>query len=139
MIILDTNVLSELMKAGPPTNVLDWTAAQTPSSLFTTTITQAEILYGIELLPAGRRRESLADAVAGMFEEDLYGRVLPFDIPAAQAYAAIAANRKQAGRPLTQFDAQIGAIARSRGAAIATRNVSGFEGCGVDVINPWDT
>ena len=139
MIILDTNVLSELMKARPSTNVLDWTAAQPPLSLFTTTVTQAEILYGIRLLPTGRRREALADAVAGMFDEDFSGRVLSFDGPAAHAYAVIATARKQAGRPIAQFDAQIAAIARSRGAAIATRNISDFEACGVDVVDPWDT
>ena len=139
MIILDTNVLSELMKADPLRNVVGWTAAQPPSSLFTTTITQAEILYGLESLPDGVRSEALADAVAGMFDEDFFGRVLSFDGPAARAYAAIAAERKRAGRPLAQFDAQIAAITRSRGAAIATRNASDFEDCGIHVVNPWDT
>ncbi len=139
MIVLDTNVLSELMKASPSTNVLDWTASQPALSLFTTTITQAEILYGVRLLPTGRRREALADAVAGMFDEDFSGRVLSFDGPAAHAYAVIATERKQAGRPIAQFDAQIAAIARTRGAAIATRNISDFEACGVDIVDPWDT
>ena len=138
-IILDTNVLSELMKPAASTNVVTWTAAQPPSSLFTTTITQAEILYGLKLLPDGPRREALADAVTGMFDEDFSGRVLAFDGPAAHAYAAIAADRKQAGRPMAQFDAQIAAITRSRGAAIATRNTSDFEGCSIPVVNPWET
>ena len=139
MILLDTNVLSELMKANPSTNVMDWTSAQPPSSLFTTTITQAEILYGLELLPEGVRREALADAVASMFDEDFSGRVLSFDGSAAHAYAVIAAERRQRGRPIAQFDAQIAAIARSRGAAVATSNASGFKGCGIQVVNPWDT
>ncbi len=139
MIILDTNVLSELMKADPATNVVGWTAAQPPSSLFTTTITQAEILHGLELLPDGARREALADAVAGMFNTDFSGRVLSLDGPAAHAYAVIAVERKQGGRPIAQFDAQIAAITRSRGAAVATRNTSDFTGCGIQVVNPWDT
>lgn len=137
MIILDTNVLSELMKAAPAAAVESWIAAQPPTSLFTTTITQAEILYGIALLARGKRRYALEEAVAGMFEEDFADRILPFDVAAARAYATVAAERRQSGKPITQFDAQIAAIARSRGAAIATRNASDFEECGIPVINPW--
>jgi toxin FitB len=139
MIILDTNVLSELMKVEPSTKVVNWTAAQPTSSLFTTTVTQAEVFYGVELLPDGNRRKALEEAVDGMFREDFSGRVLPFDEPAVHAYAFIAALRRKAGKPITQFDAQIAGIARSRGAAIATRNISDFERCDVQLVNPWDT
>lgn len=139
MIVLDTNVLSELMKAAPADKVVGWTAGQPATSLYTTSITQAEILHGIILLPVGRRRNAIETAAAAMFREDFGGRILPFGSDAAYAYARIAADRRRAGRPISHFDAQIAAIARSAGAAIATRNVVDYEGCGVRVINPWGT
>ncbi len=137
MIIVDTNVLSELMKREPMPVVEQWLAAQSPASLFTTSVTKAEVLYGAALLPAGDRRDALEEAVAAMFEEDFDGRVLPFDGAAAYDYAIIASHRRQTGKPISQFDAQIAAIARSRGAVVATRNVPDFEDCGIDVYNPW--
>ena len=137
MIVLDTNVLSELMKPAPSAAVERWVAAQPASSLFTTTITQSEILYGVAQLPRGRRRSSIEEAVEAMFAEDFAGRLLPFDSAAARAFATLAAARRKAGRPIAQLDAQIAAIARSRNAAIATRNVGDFEDCGVTVHNPW--
>lgn len=137
MIIVDTNVLSELMKREPTPGVAQWLTAQPPASLFTTSVTKAEVLYGVALLPAGERRDALEEAVAAMFEEDFHGRVLPFDGAAAYDYAIIASHRRQAGKPISQFDAQIAAIARSRGAVVATRNVFDFEDCGIDVHNPW--
>ncbi|MHB8766118.1 MAG: PIN domain-containing protein [Deferrisomatales bacterium] len=137
MIVLDTNVLSELMRPAPEERVTGWVAARPAASLFTTTITQAEILYGVAVLPEGRRRDALAAAVQSLFGEDLAGRVLPFDAEAAQAYAVVAAKRRKAGQPMAQFDAQIAAICLSRGAALATRNLADFIGCGVDVVNPW--
>jgi predicted nucleic acid-binding protein len=137
MIVLDTNVLSELMRPAPDGRVTGWVAARPAVSLFTTTITQAEILYGVALLPDGRRKQSLSEAVQGLFDEDFAGRVLPFDGAAAHAYAVVAAMRRQAGQPIAQLDAQIAAICRSRGAALATRNTDDFAGCGVDVVNPW--
>jgi toxin FitB len=138
MIVLDTNVLSELMKSEPSQAVMFWVENQSPTSLFTTTVTQAEILYGLALLPISKRREALRTAAQTMFEEDFSGRILPFDIAAAYQYAQIAAERKQAGRPISQFDAQIASITRSRGADLSTRNVSDFEGCGLQVLNPWN-
>lgn len=139
MIILDTNVLSELLRQKPAASVQSWIAAEEMSGLFTTTITEAEMLLGVALLPAGRRRTGLREAVAGLFDGDFAGRVLPFDSSAARAFALVAAERRRAGRPISQLDAQIAAIARSRGARIATRNASDFEGCGLDVIDPWHT
>ena len=137
MIILDTNVLSEALKPLPSLIVLDWLAAQEPSSVFTTTITQAEVLYGIEALPSGKRRTRLLAAVEKMFAEQFGGRILPFDEDAARAFAGMVAVRDAAGRPISQCDAMIAAIARSHRAAVATRNTSDFQHCGIEVINPW--
>lgn len=137
MILLDTNVLSELMKAAPDQRVLEFVNGYPGMALFTSAITQAEILYGIASLPEGKRREALLAAVRTVLDNHFPGRVLPFDGSAAEAFAAIAAGRRAGGRPISQADAQIAAIAKSRGAALATRNVSDFEDCGVSVLNPW--
>ena len=137
MIILDTNVLSELMRPLPNVDVLAWMAAQPRPSLFTTTLTEAELRLGIELVSEGARRARLAVAVEGVFHEDLAGAVLPFDRAAARSYALIVAARRRSGRPISPIDAQVAAIAVSRGAAVATRNVVDFTGCGCEVINPW--
>ena len=137
MILLDTNVLSELMRPRPGPGVEHWMAAQPDSSLFISAITEAELRYGVALLPPGKRRAGLASMVAAMLAEDFAGRILPFDSAAATAFAEIAAARRRAGHPITQADAQIAAIAASRGAALATRNVPDFDGCGIAVVNPW--
>jgi predicted nucleic acid-binding protein len=137
MIILDTNVLSELMRPQPAAKVVDWMAAQPVASLYTTSITQAEILHGLMLLPKGRRRGALEAAATSMFEEDFGGRILGFGTDAAGPYAQIACDRRRAGHPIAHFDAQIAAIARFSGAAIATRNVADFDGCGVILVDPW--
>jgi len=137
MIILDTNVLSELMKPAPFGNVVDWIAAQATASLYTTSITQAEILHGLMLLPRSRRRSALEAAATSMFAEDFGGRILGFGTDAASPYAQIASDRRRAGRPISHFDAQIAAIARFTGGAIATRNVTDFDACGVTVLDPW--
>ncbi len=137
MIVLDTNVLSELMKAEPAENVVAWVGAQPTSSLFVTAINQAEILYGIALLPDGRRRSAFAAAAEAMFEEDFGARILAFGSDAAEAYADIAAARRRQRRPISQSDAQIAAIARSTGATLATRNAADFEGCDVTLVDPW--
>lgn len=137
MIVLDTNVLSEVLRPQPDETVLAWLAAQPAMALFTTSVTRAEVFYGLLLLPEGRRREQLQNAVTAVFAEDFGGRVLPFDDLAAGAYAHMAAARRSMGRPISQFDAMIGGIARSRGAALATRNTRDFEGCGIELVNPW--
>lgn len=137
MIILDTNVVSELMRPAPAGQVVDWVASQPAASLYTTSITQAEILHGLMLLPRGRRRTSLEAAASSMFAEEFGGRILGFGTDAAPRYAQIASERRRAGRPISHFDAQIAAIARFTGASIATRNVGDFEACGVSLLNPW--
>jgi len=137
MIILDTNVLSELMKPLPEPKVIDWLREQPPSSLFTTSITQAEIHFGICLLPEGKRRQAIQEAAADMFREDFAGRILAFGSQEALVYAELAAERRRLGKPIAQFDAQIAAIARSTGARLATRNGLDFEECGLEIVNPW--
>ena len=139
MIVLDTNVVSELMRDSPQPQVLSWLDDQLASTLFVTAITEAELRYGVEILPAGQRRDRLFAEVEGTLREDFAGRILPFDSAAARAYAVIAADRRAAGRPISQADCQIAAIARSRGARVATRDVDDFAGCGVEVMNPWAT
>ena len=137
MIILDTNVLSELIKPAPDPNVVHWIGQKPVASLFTSTITQAEIFYGVALMPDSDRKKLLQETVSRMFDELFAGRVLPFDAEAAFNYACIASDRRQTGRPISQFDAQIAAIVRSREGKLATRNAADFEGCGIAVINPW--
>jgi len=137
MIILDTNVVSELLRPAPSPAVEAWLAAQDGATVFFTAIGEAELRLGVAILPAGRRRTSLAEAVDAMLEEDFRDRILPFDTAAAQAYVAIAATRRAAGRPISQFDCQIAAIAHIRQAVLATRNTVDYEDCGIEVINPW--
>lgn len=137
MIILDTNVLSEAFKPSPSKAVLRWLAAQEPLDVFITAITEAELLYGIEVLPGGKRRNVLHAAIEKVFAEEFLGRILPFDEDAAHAFSKIAAGREAVGRPISQSDAMIAAIARSRRMAVATRNTGDFEHCGLRVVNPW--
>jgi hypothetical protein len=135
MIILDTNVLSELMKPKPSARVVTWVARQSAAELFTTSITEAEIFFGIELLAKGKRREGLLAAAEAMFAEDLGGRIFGFESDAARSFSTIAAHRRALGRPISHADAQIAAIAQVRGAKLATCNVAGFEDCGLDVLD----
>jgi toxin FitB len=137
VIILDTNVLSELMRSQPAPSVYAWVAAQPRNALYTTSINKAEILYRIAALPDGRRRTALAAAAEAMFTDDFAGRVLPFDEEAAVHYAEIVATRRRGGRPIEAFDAQIAATARVAGAELATRDVGDFAGCGLTLVNPW--
>ncbi len=137
MIVLDTNVLSEALRPVPELSVLDWLESQPRASLFITTVTRGEILYGIRLLADGKRQRGLWEAAKKIFDADFADQVLSFDSDAADMYADIAASRRTAGKPISQFDAMMAAMARSRGAGLATRNVKDFEDCGVDIINPW--
>lgn len=136
MIVLDTNVISEMMRQSPSPRVAAWLEEQDSGDMFTTTTTEAEMFFGVEAAPAGRRRDLLrleAEEIFSHFE----GRVLPFERGAARAYARIVAARKAAGRPIGAMDAQIAAIASCHHATVATRDVSDFAGCGVRVVDPW--
>jgi len=136
--ILDTNVLSETMAAAPSAVALAWISLQRQSdNLFLTTVTVAEILYGIAILPAGKRRDKLSAQAEAMFAEDFSGHVLSFDEQAARAFSQIAAERRKHGKPIAEMDAQIAAIARVHGALLATRNTSDFADCGIRLVNPW--
>ena len=137
MIVLDTNVISELMRPAPNRQVVDWVNAQPATSLYLTSITQAEILHGVLLLPKGKRREAIAAAAAEVFAQDFRSRILSFDGAAAVLYANIVVHRRRLGQPVSAFDAQIAAVARSNSAELATRNTDDFVGCGVALINPW--
>ena len=137
MIILDTNVLSELLLPRPEARVVAWQNTIPAETLFITTITEAELRYGVSVLPTGLRRNKLVFAISALLEEDFSGRILPFDSMAAVAYAEISASRRKLGHPISQFDAQIAAITRSCGAALATRNTDDFVDCGIEVVNPW--
>jgi len=138
MIILDTNVLSEFMRPNPAPGVVAWVAKQPATELFTTSITEAEIFYGIELLTKGKRRDGLLAAAKAMFAEDLAGRIFGFESDAARVFSKIAAHRRALGRPIRHADAQIAAIAQVRGAKLATRNVADFADCGLNVVDPWN-
>jgi predicted nucleic acid-binding protein len=137
MILLDTNVVSELMRGEPSPQVVAWIEERPRSGLGITAITQAEMLYGIELLPKGKRKQGLLTAAQAMFSEDFRGRIFPFNSDAAHAFAKISALRQTHGKPISQLDAQIAAIVHSLGAELATRNVTDFEGCGIKLLNPW--
>ena len=137
MIVLDTNVVSELMRASPHPLVLGWLDREDARSLFVSAVSEAEIRTGLGLRLGGRRRRELTDAADRVFGRLFSGRVLPFDAAAARVYADIACHRRAAGRPISRFDCQVAAIARSRGMSVAARDVDGFSGCRIDVINPW--
>jgi toxin FitB len=136
VIIVDTNVVSELMRPSPSRQVRDWVSAQAPGELCTTAITVAEIRYGLERLADGRRKQSLLSAATEVFAA-FSDYIQPFDADAAIWYATIVARRDRLGLPIDGFDAQIAAICRIRGAALATRNAKDFRETGIDVIDPW--
>jgi predicted nucleic acid-binding protein len=136
VIVIDTNVVSELMKAEPSVVVQTWALGHGPHELRITAITAAEILYGIERLPKGKRKAALRQAAAGAFGR-FADEILPFDAAAATAYAEIADHRDRKGAPISGYDAQIAAICRTHAARLATRNVKDFADVGVDVIDPW--
>ena len=137
MIVLDTNVVSELMRPAPSPAVEAWVSRRAAAMLFFSAVGEAELRYGVAIMPAGRRRGAVEAAIEAMLREDFAGRVLPFDSAAARAYAAIAATRRADGRPAALADAQMAAIARSRGMALATRNTGDFTDMGVDLLDPW--
>jgi len=126
------------MKPTPSVAVATWMRAQSPRSLFTASICQAEILAGVAVLPNGRRRAEFEAVALAIFTREFDGRILPFDTQAASAYAEIFANRRQMGRPIETADLIVAATARAHDAAVVTRDSGGFEGCGVTVVNPWN-
>lgn len=138
MFVLDTNILSAMMRSPLVPEAAAWVAAQSEELLFTTAVSQAEVLAGIEILPDGRRRTALERAARAMFADDFDGRVLPFDSGAAAAYAHIFAARKRAGRPIAPHDLMIAAIAHVSGARMVTRDIGAFTDCGLTLINPWE-
>jgi toxin FitB len=138
MIVLDTNVVSELMRPDPAPQVAAWIRERDRRELRTTVITLAEIRFGIARLPDGRRKQALlgaADEIFLSFDD----QVLPFDAAAAEQYAVIASARERSGKPIPGFDALIAAVCRSRGAALATRNLPDFGGTGIELVDPWST
>ena len=138
--LLDTNVLSELMRAHPAAAVVDWFTLNTRAAMYTSTINQAEILTGIALLPAGKRRTALAEAADQLFEQDFAGHCPVFDAAAAKNHAVIVASRTRQGQPISTEDAQIAAIALATGLNVATRNTRDFENIdGLMLVNPWQT
>jgi len=136
MIVLDTNVLSEAMKPSPDATLARWMVRERGRGLFTTALSEAEIIYGITILPDGRRKRDL-DAAAQSVLALFAGRILPFDSLAAREFAAIVADRRRLGRPIDSFDAQIAAIARAHSMALATRDAQDFAETGLQIINPW--
>jgi predicted nucleic acid-binding protein len=137
MIVLDTNVVSEPLKAEPDPAVLAWLDAKEPATLYLTTVNLAELLAGVAALPLGRRRSELAQAMEERVLPLFEGRILVFDRDAAMAFARVNANAQTAGKPVSFADAAIAAIAMAQGFMLATRNVRDFEGTGVQVVNPW--
>lgn len=137
MILLDTNVLSELIRREPNEGVVGWLDSLDASEVATTAITAAELLYGAARLPRGRRKQRLSQAIDELIEEDFDGRVEPFDVTAAAHYAALVSDRDALGRPISVADAQIAAIARKLRATLATRNTDDFKNTGVDLVDPW--
>ena len=137
MFVLDTNVASELMQLSPASTVAGWIAQRDAGALFLTAISEAELLYGVAIMPIGKRRTKLEASMTRWLDLGFGGRILPFDSAAARAYAEIAADRRRAGRPISEADCQIAAISRSRGAVLVTRNVRDFQDTGVDIVDPW--
>ena len=136
-VLLDTNVVSELLRPSPNPAVEGWVAGRQAADLHFSAVSEAELRYGVALLPAGRHRDALALAVEAILREDFEDRVLPFDSEAAREYADIAASRRTAGRPVAPADCQIAAIARSRDLTIATRNVRDFADMEIELVDPW--
>ena len=137
MIILDTNVVSELLRRTPNSSVEAWLSEQSGADIYLTAISKAELRYGVAIMAKGKRQRMLAEAVDAILREDFRDRILSFDSEAADHYAKIAAGRRSDGRPISQFDCQIASIASAHRADVATRNIDDFEGCGIKVLDPW--
>lgn len=138
MIVLDTNVISELWKAAPDPNVLAWIDAQMVETLYLSAITVAELRFGLEAMPVGKRRTIYQERMEGEVLPAFTSRVLPFDLDASQAYADLMAQAKAAGKAIGRADGYIAATAVARGFMVATRDTSPFEAAGLNIINPWE-
>ena len=137
MYILDTNVVSELMRPKPDDTVWSWVADQEVSNLYLTAINVAELRYGHEIMPLGKNRNIKGEILDHVLKFGFADRILSIDVTAAEIYAEIAARRRAAGRPIAQFYGLIGAVALSYGMMVATRNISDFENLGLNIVNPW--
>lgn len=137
MIVLDTNVVSELMRGHADPAVVAWVDGHPSDQLYLTSVNCAELRYGVARLPAGRRRTELGELLRQVLGEDFTDRILPFDDEAARHYATIVVRREELGHPISMADAQIAAICRSTGAGLATRNTKDFSHTGVEAISPW--
>lgn len=137
MIVLDTNVVSELMRVPPSPQVLAWVDAQRTSTLHLTATVVAELVYGVARLPDGKRETHFLDALARVLEDDFVDRILPFDARAAAEAGVLVANQERNGRAMSVGDAQIAAVCRTTGADLATRNSKDFAGLGIEIVNPW--
>ena len=135
--IVDTNVASEIGEPRAHPAVLDWWGRQPIQDMFTTAVTEAEMRYGLAIMPFGRRRDEVALQTYYLLDGYFEDRILPFDSAAAKIYAEIYASRRRRGRPISPQDCQIAAIARVHNAIVATRNVNDFTYCGLELINPW--
>lgn len=138
MIILDTNVISETFRPVPDRAVAGWLREQPLNQVFVTSVNKAELLTGLALMSDGKRKQALADVIERFFEESLMTPVLGFEEDAAIQYARIFSQRRKSGRPISEMDCEIAAIALTHGYAVATRNVVDFENCGIGIINPWE-
>jgi len=138
MIVLDTNVVSEMVSPRPSSSVLHYLHRLDPGQTYLTAITAAELLTGCAVLPPGKRRSELAMRIEALLQNDFAQQILVFDAEAAHHYAEVSARRRALGRPLSLFDGLILAIARAKGATIVTRNVRDFEFCDVPLVNPWE-
>ena len=137
MILVDTNVVSEFTRERPSEAVQRWLKFLPARQLFVSSITEAEMLLGVQIMAPSTRRDELDAQVRAIFDSDFAGRVLPFDSAAAREFAAISAERRRIGKEIKLPDAQIAAIVRAHGATLATRNVGDFEHCGIEIVNPW--
>ena len=137
MIVLDTNVLSEIMRPTPEPQVIAWVDAVPAREVAISTVTMAEILYGVGRIPEGRRRRRLTSIAEAIFAGDFDGRILPFDAAAAIEYAAVVLQRQASRHPISMADAQIAAVCRVHDCTLATRNVRDSEGTGLNLIDPW--
>ena len=137
MFVIDSNVASELMRPVPTEAVEAWIGEHDAEDMYLTAVNEAELLYGVAIMPSGKRRKTLEAAMNRLLGHGFRGRILPFDSAATRVYAEIATKRRNAGRPIAEADCQIAAIARAHGAVLVTRNVRDFEGTGLVVIDPW--